>query len=1425
MDSPMALDDEATATVAPTHGFQLRSYQAEMVEASMKDNIIVAMDTGSGKTHIAIERTRAELEMCQPDKLVWFLAPTVTLCEQQHEVFQSNLPGFGHQLLCGRDNIELWTKQSDWDAVLHNVRIVLSTHQVLLDALTHGFIRMGKLALLIFDEAHHCTLKHPAHRIMSDFYMPQVESGNSEVPKVLGLSASPVMKAAATTAALEQIEKNLRATTKTPKLHRSDLMRYVHKPELLQINYPSETLNNERSQLLLALQHAYETYDLMTDPYVTSLLDQQRKGYDTSRQLSKLWLNHKTYCYDQLKSLVSKAKAMAEELGISAMEYYLQQCMIQFEKMARISDQQLLDLSTNERRHLLNILKGLPFRDFSPDPCSILDSVSEKVNILVETLVAEASGNPNFTGLVFVQQRVWVAALAEILSCHPRTRNLLRIGTFVGTSNSTKRKTDIASFAEPKNQQNTLEDFRGGALNLILATSVLEEGIDISSCHLVVCFERPTNLKSFVQRRGRARKQHSRFFIFTPDGGPSRSSHSWQALEAEMRKAYEDDMRQAKLAEEREQCDEDGERYFRVQSTGALLTLGNACSHLFHFCDRSGSGTYVNTQPQLDFTDTRGGITAEVMLPLSVDPTVRSARSLESWKTEKMAQKDAAFEAYKALYVSGLVNDNLLPVGEEGDNEAAQNQIPDHRPSLVLVLPTFDPWPMIAQTHQEQPHRWYRTMLEVRTPREEPMRMILLSPAAMPKIPEVLLHWNKTTGYTVESSWLPVASMADDEIQLLRSITWKILRSVFGVHIKENVDDFLCLLAPCDPTGCVMNDTQLRAWHARTDGQLLASELLVRGRLDLASWGLLTPQGDARRFIPKAIIPSQSQEFQGVEETLLQATRLPKRRDFLHAVYNDAGVKEAYTRVEGFPASGCIVDNLPASYSIFALLYPSILSKIQVYMVTDMLRSTHLKPVALDAQHLPIIVTALTSSAADAHNNYQNLEFLGDCILKFIASVHLMAANPLMPEGILTGKKGRLVSNGYLARATLAAGLDKFIFHKGFTGAKWRPRYVSVEVLSANSSPAKQKKSSKLVADIIESLIGASYVVGGFTKAFACVQALLRLEQWTPIPEANDLLYDAAPAQDTVSGLTLLEELLGHTFTKKSLLLEALTHPSFRGVNTHCSYERLEFLGDAVLDYIISKRLYAHEPPLPHRKMHSIRTAMVNAYFLTYTMFETTVAEPLTNKTTLQLEPHHRALWQFLRSTNYHLIASRDTARTQHAAARTHIAEALAHDARFPWHLLMRTDPPKFLSDIVESVVGALYIDSRGCIAVCEEFVARLGILSQLEHILDRGVDCLHPKERLGILAVDQRVQYVKVEEEGEGEGGYKCQVRVGGVDVGGVVEGCRKLNAETIAAWEAVRVLERGGGGGGDVDGDETGSEEDVFFDKEEGGGVVLDD
>jgi ERCC4-related helicase len=89
--------------------------------------------------------------MADNSELVWFLAPTVTLCEQQSKVFQLHLPAYNLVYLSG-DEVERWSDQTTWDSVLNNARVVVSTHQVLLDALTHAFVRLSKLALLIFDE-------------------------------------------------------------------------------------------------------------------------------------------------------------------------------------------------------------------------------------------------------------------------------------------------------------------------------------------------------------------------------------------------------------------------------------------------------------------------------------------------------------------------------------------------------------------------------------------------------------------------------------------------------------------------------------------------------------------------------------------------------------------------------------------------------------------------------------------------------------------------------------------------------------------------------------------------------------------------------------------------------------------------------------------------------------------------------------------------------------------------------------------------------------------------------------------------------------------------------------------------------------------------------------------------------------------------
>lgn len=85
-------------------------------------------------------------------QLIWFLAPTVALCFQQHEVLTSQIPAARTRILTGLDKVELWTEQAIWDAVLEDIQIVVSTHAVLADAMTHGFVGISRLSLVIFDE-------------------------------------------------------------------------------------------------------------------------------------------------------------------------------------------------------------------------------------------------------------------------------------------------------------------------------------------------------------------------------------------------------------------------------------------------------------------------------------------------------------------------------------------------------------------------------------------------------------------------------------------------------------------------------------------------------------------------------------------------------------------------------------------------------------------------------------------------------------------------------------------------------------------------------------------------------------------------------------------------------------------------------------------------------------------------------------------------------------------------------------------------------------------------------------------------------------------------------------------------------------------------------------------------------------------------
>lgn len=126
-------------------------------------------------------------------------------------------------------------------------------------------------------------------------------------------------------------------------------------------------------------------------------------------------------------------------------------------------------------------------------------TVSLKVYCLLSFLKQEHS--KSFSGIIFVKERTAAYVLAALITHHPLTQDVFCCAPCMGSTNRSKKQ-NICNMLDPGNVKEMLLQFQEGEKNLIVATDILEEGIDLTAYHVVVCFDPPSNLKSFVQKRG-----------------------------------------------------------------------------------------------------------------------------------------------------------------------------------------------------------------------------------------------------------------------------------------------------------------------------------------------------------------------------------------------------------------------------------------------------------------------------------------------------------------------------------------------------------------------------------------------------------------------------------------------------------------------------------------------------------------------------------------------------------------------------------------------------------------------------------------------------------------------------------------------------------------------------------------------------------
>jgi endoribonuclease Dicer len=357
------------------------------------------------------------------------------------------------------------------------------------------------------------------------------------------------------TAICRIIEKNLDSAICAPLKYREELELYVHKPTFKQVIYESPNYSNPPfTPNLQALQSVLETLNIEDDPSVKFLRRRLQNVQDlphrsdewhkVDQDLSKMVSKKNTWVHKGLRYLESTAREIRDDVGTWAADWYVQTFIEHTRRTVEEGGSFTSGWKSNEVAYLFKIFDQIQLTPISRDPEAILAGISDKTKKLVSCLQAEKDeaeqNDEEYKTLVFVTRRDAVLALTEILNFHPETKDKFRVGSLVGSSDSSYRRAlnDVTRKILKQSHADALEDFRQREKNVLVCTSVAEEGLDISSCGCVVRWDAPMNMVSWMQSRGRARRKRSTFITLSQTFEVQNIVMQWKQLEKTMVDRY-----------------------------------------------------------------------------------------------------------------------------------------------------------------------------------------------------------------------------------------------------------------------------------------------------------------------------------------------------------------------------------------------------------------------------------------------------------------------------------------------------------------------------------------------------------------------------------------------------------------------------------------------------------------------------------------------------------------------------------------------------------------------------------------------------------------------------------------------------------------------------------------------------------------------
>ncbi|TFK88584.1 P-loop containing nucleoside triphosphate hydrolase protein [Polyporus arcularius HHB13444] len=489
-----------------------RDYQYNIVKNCLVENTLVALPTGLGKTFIA-GVVMLNFYNWFPQGKVVFVAPTKPLVAQQIDACHKTcgIPGSAAIELTG--NVAKARRIDAW----RTKRVIYATPQTLLNDLINGHVDALDIVLIVIDEAHRGTGDYAYAQVVR--YMMQ----HNPHFRILALTATPGGKPEVVQDIVDALHiSHIEIRSESDP----DLKKYLHtkheQEHFVQMTEDIAVLRDALGSMMTPIIKKVQQAGFLKHGNVIPTMLHPFRCTATLQEM------HKARAQQWAMSAVSQLGILARAMG-----YLLENSII----MCHAYLKSIVDATDNNNGkraikkmdafgNLMRKFEEQAARGFSMHPkMDVLRTLL--IDHFARELPDDAAGpdaqRRQSRAMVFVSFRECVEEIVELLS---KESPIIRPKAFIGQGTDKQGKKGYAQTEQLK----VIEDFKKGVYNVLVSTSIGEEGLDIGEVDLIVCYDAQKTPIRMLQRIGRTgRKASGTVHILLAKG---REEHNWQKAQS-----------------------------------------------------------------------------------------------------------------------------------------------------------------------------------------------------------------------------------------------------------------------------------------------------------------------------------------------------------------------------------------------------------------------------------------------------------------------------------------------------------------------------------------------------------------------------------------------------------------------------------------------------------------------------------------------------------------------------------------------------------------------------------------------------------------------------------------------------------------------------------------------------------------------------